>query len=152
MGNQEELTTVEVVTIEGEVKQSDLQVSQPIITQEVSKRIENRFEVLKSSKLEKGLSLSPKYLEFEKVGDTIKAVFIGFQVIEKEDKGKMKKLNCAVFADVNKEVYMNAGTTFFNACLNFNPGDLFEATLVEFKASTKGKVKVFKIHQLFESE
>ena len=146
----ENLEIVTSVNTEGEVETTLLQTTPITLSADFNTALDSKISSLKSGNMMKGISLSPQYLEFAKVGDTIQGIFLGFKKITKNENGASKSLICAVWADENKAAFMNGGITFVNACQEMPIGQAFEATLVELKPASNGKVKIYQINPLFD--
>lgn len=149
----ETTSPVVAVTTDGEIKTTELQTT-PV---EVDfAKIEATLSNL--SEMKRGLSLTPRYMEFSKVGEKTRGVFLGFKILtKKEADGTLKNLPTAVWADQDKNVWCNGGVAFVQGFLTQNPdgstlemakGTPFEAELIELKAAGAGKVKVFAIYKL----
>lgn len=157
----QELKTVETVTISGEITENtNLQTTNVILSQDFNNALDAKIEGLKSGKKTIGLSLTPKYMEFDKVGEPVEGIFLGFKIIHKKNDAEkikqgepeMASLTCAIWADENKNVWLNGGIAFISSFENIQIGQAFQATLVEKKAAGAGKVKIYEIKPIFFNE
>jgi hypothetical protein len=141
------------VTPFGETKTTELQASPVEID---FTKVENTLSQI--SEMKRGLSLTPRYMEFSKVGEKTRGVFLGFKILtKKEADGILKNLPTALWADEEKNVWCNGGVSFISGFVTQNPdgsvfemakGTPFEAELIELKPVGAGKVKVFAIYRL----
>ncbi|MGL5133076.1 MAG: hypothetical protein ACRC78_11145 [Planktothrix sp.] len=153
----EQETTVLAVNQNGEMKETALTTTPVCLTEEFNKAIDAGIARLKSDKLQKGISLSPKYMEFEKEGEKSRGIFLGIRVITKNNdpdkvaKGEPQKVTipCATWVDASKDVWMNGGIAFVNAFSEMQIGQAFEVELTGKKPSGAGKVKLYSVSPLF---
>lgn len=151
---------LESVSLDGEVSQTSLQTSNVILSQDFNNALEQKLDALKNKTKTVGLSLTPKYMEFDKIGEPVEGIFLGFKVIHKKndpDKVKngepeMVKLTCAVWADENKSVWLNGGVSFVSSFETIQIGQAFQVTLIEKKAVGSGKVKIYEVKPIFFNE
>lgn len=150
-------TTVIAVNQNGEMKETALTTTPVYLTEEFNKAIDAGIDRLKSDKLQKGISLSPKYMEFEKEGEKSRGIFLGIRVITKNNdpekiaKGEPQKVTipCATWVDAKKEVWMNGGIAFVQAFDQMQIGQAFEVEMVGKKKAGVGSVKLYSVSPLF---
>lgn len=99
--------------------------------------------VAQSSKLDKlkpQLTLTASYLEFEKVGDTFRGIYLGLSKMSVTDKasGELKELECAKFIH-NGKVVINGGYVLVEEVKRSDVpvGTALEVTYVKKEGNTK---------------
>jgi len=91
-------------------------------------------------KMEVLMDLTAEYIELEKVAESFRGVFIGFQQMNITDKqtGEQKSLKAARFI-IDKKIYINAGAVLISELLRANVpvGTPLEVTYVRKEGNTK---------------
>jgi len=103
-----------------------------------------------------GISISPRYYEFEAAGESIRCLFMGFSSFSKIDKetGSETLLNAVVWMDENQRLYLNAGTSLVSAFVQakIDRGTPVEITYEGTKKVESGKMKLYDVKLLKPSE
>jgi hypothetical protein len=142
---------VQAVTSNGEIKETELQATALTVSQAQLKEIHKRAENL--SNMSAGVSLNPRYYEFENAGDTVRGVFLGFKQLTMTDRatGKPKAVNAVMWMDETKSVFVNAGASLVGI---FTEVDVpqFHGVQIEYTGETKTKsgnnVKIYDVRIL----
>ena len=115
--------------------------------------MQQKIQQLKSKKMRVGISLTPKYMEFLVIGEVVQGIFLGFKPITKNNdiakiqagEPQMLEINCAVWVDEDKNVWMNGGVSFIQSFSNISVGQAFEVAYCR----KKEKTKIYDIKPLF---
>lgn len=102
-----------------------------------------------------GMNIAPAYLEFEKEGQSVRGIFLGFMMQEFTDEqtGEIKNLECVGVMDDKQNVSINAGTALVGA---FKSSQLAQFSPVEItyagqKKVKRGYMKVYEIRPLIKA-
>lgn len=141
---------LEVVTSEGEVYENpEMSTSNVVLSEEFNSALDAKIAKLKSKDKQIGISLTPRYYEFESVGQKVQGIFLGFKKIHKKEEGGSKEIACAAWVDENKTVFINGGVAFVQSFEQLAIGQAFEAELIEKKKVNQGTVKLYEIRPIF---
>lgn len=143
----QEIVPVDAVTSEGEIKETVL--SAPPVRLDAGRFAQIESSLAQIKKMRTGISMNAKYREFNKEGDSVRGVFIGFRTIYKSDGGERKPLRAAAWIDEDKAVWINAGTALCSQCEQIPEGTPVEITYSESIKVEMGKVKIYDVKPLF---
>lgn len=134
-----ELVPLETTTSSGEIQESALLTKETIIEVEDYQKFLTLASKLPSFK--PTISISSKYYEFTKPGESVRGVFLGTTVIKKkdEDTKELIDLECIQWLASDGSVYVNAGAALVNTFRQFLPpkGCPIEITFSNKKERTK---------------
>jgi len=144
----ESTKAIEAVKSSGEITETSLETTALTVSREQLAEIHKRAESL--SKMEAGISLNPRYYEFENKGDSVRGVFLGFKELVMNDRvnGGTKTSRAVMWMDEQKSVYVNAGVSLVSVFTEVNVPQ-FAAVQIEFSGTEKTKsgntVKVYDV-------
>lgn len=134
------------VTPAGEVSESDLVSTTFSIT-----NLDLATLATLDTDYERGTSLIPKYMKFESKGEKLRGRFLGIRPIKVKDKinkGKLKKLDAAFFAN-SQGIFLNSGANLLGNVGMLPVGVDLEIEFVGSEQTASGNdVKVFDVYQL----
>lgn len=135
---------VKTVTASGEIKETSGTVSALVIPKDT-------FAVIKKTaagldKMETGISLAPRYFEFEAPGDSVRGVFVGFKNLTLSDR----ETTAVLWMDKDMNVFLNSGVNLVDTFqgVGLEIGAPVEITYVEKKKVERGSVKVYDVRIL----
>lgn len=95
------------------------------------------------------VSISPKYWEFNTVGEVRRGVFLGMKTIYKNEES----IDCIQWLEPDGEVYINGGKALVSMFENIPMGTSFEVTYEGKKVTSKGyKANIFGVKILYSAE
>jgi hypothetical protein len=131
-------------------EQKEVQIFSP--QNATAEQVDRIFEMIKSGKYEKSISIMPELLNFDEVGVSITGVYLGFKTLDILDNttGIIKSSPAVHFLALdkngNKKLYANLGKMFVDAFKTMPSLTPFECTLTEIKKLGGGRT--FKVYDI----
>jgi hypothetical protein len=115
----EDVVPITAITMEGEEKPTEL-VAVP--TQFPIAEYDNYLaKAQRLASYNATVSIASKYLEFNKPGETVRGIFLGFSTINKrDDNGEMKNITVVQWLAPDGALYINGGIALVRTFEEFN--------------------------------
>jgi hypothetical protein len=138
----EKFEVAEVKATTGEVKETSITSTPIVLDDEFYLELENKISSLDT--LKKKTSLTFSMWNAENIGDSIRGIFLGFQVLNLDNKS----IPAVVFKN-QEGTFAQAGVFFLDTFKDKPLLTAFEATLIEVQKKQGGKtLKKFSITEL----
>lgn len=135
----------------GEITETELAAPKISMSMNTLRRVENTLKKLES--MAPGRSLKTAYLKFEKPGEYIRGVFIGFRMISKPGSGGAETLKSICLMAPDGYTYLNAGVDIVE---QFDEVNLYDPVQIEFvgykKTGNANTMKEYSVSVLIEGE
>lgn len=114
-----ELVPVKSVTADGEYTSDLLQIPTTIETQQYQSFLQLAQQL---PNMTPTISISSKYFEFTKPGETIRGIYLGNTWIQcKNNDGELRPLEAVSWLDQDGTMWINSGATLISAFRQFSP-------------------------------
>lgn len=142
-----DLAPVNAVTSNGAEKETELEASPLVVSNEKLAEIETRLARLDT--MQTGICLNAKYKEFDSVGEVMRGIYLGTKSIFKGRGAERQEIPAVQWIDADKQLWINAGTILVNQLKDVPSGTPVEIIYSEKIKMDIGIAKNYEVRALY---